>query len=65
MEIIIRGRSKMGRTRAQIEGELRKEWGPTLTDAQLDKLKFLEKKVDEATGSKDNFIRAGLIDKVE
>ena len=64
MYIIVKNSTKMGRTRSQMEEQLRKEWGPTITDEQLDKLKFLEKKVDEATGSKDNFVRAGLIDKV-
>ena len=66
MEIIIRDSTKkMGRTRSQQEEQLRKEWGPTLTDAQLDKLKHIERKVEETTGSKDNYINAGLIDKVK
>lgn len=65
MEIIIRGRTKMGRTRSQQEDQLRKEWGPTISDEQLDKLKHLEKKAEGITGSKDNFINAGMIDQVK
>jgi len=58
MEIIIRGKSKIGRTRSEQEINLRKEWGPTVTDEQLDKFKHLEKKTKEHSGSTDNFISA-------
>lgn len=65
MEIIIRDgpkAAKLGRTRSQQETQLRKEWGPTLTDAQLDKCKYLEKQGNERYGSKDNFLPSDVID---
>jgi hypothetical protein len=65
MEIIVRGKSKIGRTRSEQEENLRKEWGSTITDEQLDKMKFLEKKVREGTGSVDNFIGAHIIDDIK
>ena len=65
MEIIIRGKSKIGRTRSEHEENLRKEWGPTITDEQLDKCKHLEKIAKEDLGSKDNFISAHVLDQVK
>lgn len=56
MEIIIKNKAKLGRTRSEQESNLRKEWGPTMSDEQLDKVKFLEKKAKELTGNKDNFV---------
>lgn len=66
MHIIIRGKhDHFGKTRSEQEGNMRKEWGPTLTDAQLDKLKFMEKRWKEKTGSKKNFFGAEEIDEVK
>jgi hypothetical protein len=65
MEIIIRGKSKFGRTRSEQEQNLRKEWGGTITDEQLDKMKYLEKKAKEVVGSTENFISAITVDKVK
>ena len=48
----------MGRTRSEVETQLRKEWGRTITDKQLDKMKYMEKKSKEKYGSEDNFIKA-------
>jgi len=66
MYIIIRGKGhdhdKMGKTRAEHEENLRKEWGATMTDEQLDKLKFLEKKLKDKTGKKKHFIGRNEID---
>lgn len=64
--IIIRGNDhdKLGKTRSQHEENLRKEWGPTMTDGQLDKLKYIERKVKERTGSEKNFIKGQDIDRV-
>jgi hypothetical protein len=56
MEIIIRGKSRFGRTRSEQEANLRKEWGPTMSDEQLDRARFLEKKIKDKTGSSDNFV---------
>ncbi len=66
-QIIIKGKNeheKFGRTRSEQEKNLRKEWGPTMTDSQLDKLKFHEKRLKKATGSTKNFVRGHVIDEV-
>ena len=61
MDIIIKGKhDHFGKTRSEQEENMRKEWGRTMTDEQLDKLKFVEKKIKEKTGQSKNFI--GLID---
>jgi hypothetical protein len=65
MHIIIKNKRKheiFGMTRSEQEENMRKEWGPTITDEQLDKLKFMEKKHREKTGSKKNFFGAENID---
>lgn len=54
--IIIKGRNTIGKTRSEQEVNLRKEWGGTMTDENLDKLKFIEKKLKEETGSTKNFV---------
>lgn len=66
MEIIIRGKhDHFGKTRSEQESNLRKEWGSTMTDEQLDKLKFLERRRKDKTGSKKNFITGITVDKVK
>jgi len=66
MHIIIKGKhDHFGKTRSEQEANMRKEWGTTMTDEQLDKLKFLEKKVKDKSGSKKNFITGIDIDKVK
>jgi len=62
--IIIPKGDSFGKTRSEQEENMRKEWGHTMTDEQLDKLKFMEKKIKEETGSDKNFIRGQDIDKV-
>jgi hypothetical protein len=65
MHIIVKGKhDHVGKTRSEQEINLRKEWGPTMNDGQLDKLKFLERKIKDKTGSKKNFITAIDIDNV-
>jgi len=66
MHIIIKGKhDHFGKTRSEQETNMRKEWGTTMTDEQLDKLKFVEKKVKDKTGLKKNFITGIDIDKVK
>jgi len=66
MEIIIKGKhDHFGKTRSEQEKNMRNEWGTTMSDEQLDKLKFLEKKVKDKSGSKKNFITGIDIDKVK
>jgi hypothetical protein len=65
MEIIIRGKhDHFGKTRSEQETNMRKEWGRTMTDEQLDKLKYAEKKIKDHTGSKKNFITLINVDKI-
>ena len=64
MRIIIKDRpAHFGKTRSAHEKNLRKEWGGTMTDEQLSKLKFLEKKAkkQDRAGEK-NFIPGHQID---
>jgi len=61
MEIIIRGKSRFGRTRSEHEQNLRKEGMSSLSDEQLDRVKFLEKRVKNEQGSKENFIGQHIV----
>jgi len=63
--IIIPKPDRLGKTRSEHEENLRKEWGKTMTDEQLDKLKYVERKVREKTGREKIFIRGQDIDKVK
>jgi len=68
MHIIIRNKEKhhcVGRTRSEQEANLRKEWGPTISDEQFDKLKYLERKIKEKTGSTKNFVTAPSLDELK
>jgi hypothetical protein len=68
MEIIIRGKDehhKFGKTRSEQEENMRKEWGCTMTDEQLDKLKFLERKKKGYDGSTKNFFTGIDIDEIK
>ena len=44
---------------------MRKEWGTTITDEQLDKLKYIERKIKQSSGQTKNFIRGQDIDKIK
>ena len=63
--IIIKGKTNMGKTRSEQEENLRKDWGSTMNDEQLSKLKHAEKKAKEQMGSKENFFRLVDVDKVK
>jgi len=66
MHIIIKGKhDNFGKTRSEQETNMRKEWGQTMTDEQLDKLKFVEKKIKEKSGQSKNFIRLNDVDEVK
>jgi len=62
--IIIQKPDSLGKNRSEHEENLRKEWGPTITDEQLDKLKFAERKIRERTGLEKSFLRGQDIDEV-
>lgn len=51
LQIIIRGKNNLGRTRSEQEKNIRKEWGPSLNDGQLEKCQFLERKAKESLGT--------------
>jgi len=55
------GPHRLGRVRSEIETNLRKEWGTSaLTDEQIDKAKFVERKND----IKEGFIPTKAIDRI-
>ena len=60
-----KGKSRAGKTRSQVEGELRKSgFGASLTDEQLDKTKFIERKWKERHGV-EGFVHQDQADKVK
>jgi len=63
--IIINKPDSFGRTRSEQEENMREEWGGTMSDEQLDKLKYLERKIKEKTGQSKNFIPGHEIDRVK
>ena len=64
--IIIKGKTTIGKIRSEQESNLRKEgWGHTLTDEQLDKCKYLERLVKEKWGAKKNFFKQKNIDLIK
>ena len=54
--IIIKNKTKFGYTRSEQEQNLRKEGMASLSDEQLDRVKFLERRVKNEQGSKENYI---------
>ncbi len=57
------GASTLGKTRSEQERNLASEGYNTLTEEQLDKCEYMEKKLGDATGSKHNFISQSDVDK--
>ena len=67
-QIIIKGKDahqKLGKTRSEQETNLRKEWGQTMNDDQLDKLKYAERKMKEKSGQTKSFVPGHIIDRVK
>lgn len=52
--IIIKKPDSYGKTRSEQEENMRKDWGATMTDEELDRCKYMEHKIKEATGSTKN-----------
>ena len=65
VEFIIKGKASFGKTRSEQEQNMRKEWGSTMSDTQLDKLKYIERKQKEAVGKAPHFIKQTDVEKVE
>jgi hypothetical protein len=56
------GNHRFGRTRSEIEGNLRKEWGSaSWTEEQIDKAKHIEKALE----IKEGLINTKIVDMVE
>lgn len=60
MNIIIRGKTKYGKTRAEQESNLRKDGYVGMSDENFDKAKHVEKKL----GLKQGFIRQANLEEV-
>lgn len=66
VEVIIKWEPKHGKSRSEIEKNLRKEgWGSSLTEEQIDKCAHLEKKAKEKHGLTESTMRTTNIDKVK
>ena len=66
VNIIIKGKSNFGKTRSEQAKNLQKEgWGQGLTDEQIDKCEFLERKIKKATGAERIRLHQHQIDEVE
>jgi len=64
--IIIHKPDSFGKTRSEQEKNLRSEgWGYTLSDEQLDKCEYLERKARDKLGMKKNFFKQSEIDEVK
>lgn len=63
--IIIHKPDSYGKTRSEQEENMRKDWGYTMTDTQLDRLKFIEKRKKGIDGSAKNFITGIEIDEFD
>lgn len=63
--IIIRKPGFFGKGRSEQERNLRKEGMASLTDEQLDKCEYLERKVKEKHGAEKTYLKQFHIDKVK
>jgi hypothetical protein len=61
MYFIIKGKTKFGRTRSEQEQNLRREGMRSLSDEQLDRVKFLEKRLKNEQGSTENYVGQNVI----
>ena len=59
--IIIKNKTKFGYTRSEQEQNLRREGMRSLSDEQLDRCKFLEKKFKDQTGAKESHVGQHII----
>jgi len=61
LQIIIKGKNKYGKTRAEQEANLRKDGYVGLSDENFDKCKWAEKKL----GLKKGFIRGTFLEEIK
>lgn len=65
-EIIIRWNKKHGKSRSEIETNLRKEgWGSSITPEEIDKCAFLERKIKDKYGADNSHVRTTAINEVK
>lgn len=64
MEFFIKDEAKIGMSRAELEENLRKEGKKTMSDAQLEKTKWVEKKFKEEYGHKNILLDMDIINKL-
>jgi hypothetical protein len=65
LQIIIKGKTKYGKTRTEQESNLRKDGLKGMEDENYDKCKWLEKKLKEKTGASEGFINQAELHKVK
>jgi hypothetical protein len=66
MDFIVKWKSGLKGTRSERDGELRRSgWGGTMTEEQVDKCRFLEKKIKEDTGAAPNNLPQHIVDLVK
>lgn len=56
MEIIIRGKTRFGKSRSEQEINLRKDGMSSLSDEQLDRVKYIEKRQKDKFGLGESFV---------
>lgn len=66
VDIIVKKSVPTGQTRSKVEKELRKcGWGSSLTEEQIDKCEFLERKAKEKLGGDTGMLKTVNINKVK
>lgn len=65
LQIIIRGKTKFGKTRSEQEKNLRKEGYVGMSDENLEKCEWTEKKLKEISGSQNGFLRQADLSEIK
>jgi hypothetical protein len=65
LQIIIKDKTKYGKTRSEQEWNLRKDGFKGMDDDKYDKCKWLEKKLKDKTGASEGFINQADLHKVK
>jgi hypothetical protein len=65
LQIIIRGKTNFGKTRSEQEKNLRKEGYIGMSDENLSKGEWVEKKLKEINGSQNSFLRQADLSEIK
>jgi len=65
LQIIIRGKTNFGKTRSEQEKNLRKEGYIGMSDENLSKCEWVEKKLKEINGSQNSFLRQADLSEIK